>query len=102
MATGKEPRGSAGKGGMDWSSSVRPGVVPRSDASAKNEHDVPWPLLIAVLVLCLVLVIALPLMGVMYMEMNNSTNAALHEIRKMKELRLQILKERSTESKRND
>jgi hypothetical protein len=41
-----------------------------------------------------VLVIALPVMGIMYMDMNNATNAALNEIRKMKELRLKILKER--------
>lgn len=38
--------------------------------------------------------IALPVMGVMYMDMNNATNMALHEIRKMKELRLRILQER--------
>ena len=44
--------------------------------------------------MCLVLVIALPVMGIMYMDMNNATNAALNEIRKMKELRLKILKER--------
>jgi hypothetical protein len=47
-----------------------------------------------VVVMCLVLVIALPVMGIMYMDMNNATNAALNEIRKMKELRLKILKER--------
>jgi hypothetical protein len=44
-----------------------------------------------------VLVIALPVMGVMYMDMNNATNAALHEVRKMKELRLKILIERQGE-----
>lgn len=41
------------------------------------------------------LVIALPVMGVMYMDMNNATNAALHEVRKIKELRLRILQERA-------
>lgn len=94
MATGKEPRGSAGKGGMDWSAGVRPGVVQRPNDSPKGEPDVPWSLLVAVLALCLVLVLALPVMGVMYMDMNNATNAALAEIRKMKELRLRILQER--------
>jgi hypothetical protein len=44
-----------------------------------------------------VLVIALPVMGVMYMDMNNATNAALQEVRKMKELRLKILMERKGE-----
>jgi hypothetical protein len=41
-----------------------------------------------------VLVIALPVMGVMYMDMNNATNAAMEEIRKMRDLRSKILTER--------
>jgi len=36
-------------------------------------------------------VLALPVMGVMYMDMNNATNAAMEEIRKMRELRAKIL-----------
>jgi hypothetical protein len=32
-------------------------------------------------------------MGVMYMDMNNATNAALQEIKKMRELRAKILLE---------
>jgi hypothetical protein len=39
-------------------------------------------------------VIALPVMGVMYMDMNNATNAAMEEIRKMRDLRSKILLER--------
>jgi hypothetical protein len=38
-----------------------------------------------------VLVVALPVMGIMYMDMNNATIAANEEIRKMKELRLKLL-----------
>jgi hypothetical protein len=30
-------------------------------------------------------------MGIMYMDMNNATNAALYEIRKMRELRAKML-----------
>ena len=37
--------------------------------------------------------IALPVMGVMYMDMNNALYKALEETRKMKELRLKILRE---------
>lgn len=37
--------------------------------------------------------IALPVMGVMYMDMNNAMIRALEETRKMKELRLKILRE---------
>jgi hypothetical protein len=46
-----------------------------------------------VVVLCFVLVIALPVMGVMYMDMNNALYRAEHETRKMKELRLKVLRE---------
>ena len=41
--------------------------------------------------MCVVLIIALPVMGIMYMDMNNATNAAIEEVKKMKELRLKIL-----------
>ncbi len=44
-------------------------------------------------VLCFVLVIALPVMGVMFMDMNNALYKAAEETRKMKELRLKILLE---------
>jgi len=40
-----------------------------------------------------VLVIALPVMGVMYMDMNNALYRAAEETRKMKELRLKIIRE---------
>ena len=39
------------------------------------------------------LVIALPVMGIMYMDMNNAMHRAAEETRKMKELRIKILKE---------
>jgi len=38
-----------------------------------------------------VLVIALPVMGIMYMDMNNATNAAVYEIKKMRELRAKMI-----------
>jgi len=41
-----------------------------------------------------VLIIALPIMGVMYMDMNNATIAAMEEIKKMRDLRAKILLER--------
>ena len=39
------------------------------------------------------LVIALPVMGVMYMDMNNAMHKAREETRKMRELRAKILLE---------
>jgi len=38
-------------------------------------------------------VIALPVMGVMYMDMNNALYKAADETRKMKELRIKIIRE---------
>ena len=78
---------------MGWSNPFRRSVVRRSVDPNPNESDVPWVLLIAVVVLCFVLVIALPVMGVMYMDMNNAMYRAQEETRKMKELRLKVLRE---------
>jgi len=78
---------------MGWSNPFRRNVVRRSTTNASNEPDVPWTLLVAVVVLCFVLVIALPVMGMMYMDMNNAMHRAAEETRKMKELRLKILLE---------
>jgi len=38
-------------------------------------------------------VLALPVMGVMYMDMNNATIKAMEEVKKMRELRAKILTE---------
>jgi hypothetical protein len=78
---------------MGWSNPFRRGVVRRRSTPSSDEPDVPWALLVAVLVLCFVLVIALPVMGVMYMDMNNAMYRAAEETRKMKELRIKIIKE---------
>ncbi len=50
--------------------------------------------MVCLLVMALVFVIALPIVGITLMDANNATNAALTEVRRMRELRLQILKER--------
>ena len=78
---------------MGWSNPFRRNVVRRSVSSSSDEPDVPWALLVAVVVLCFVLVIALPVMGVMYMDMNNAMYRAAEETRKMKELRIKIIRE---------
>jgi hypothetical protein len=44
-------------------------------------------------------VIALPIMGIMYMDMNNATVKAMEEIKKMRELRAKILMEIQEEQK---
>jgi len=69
-------------------------MASRRTDSDSDESNVPWVLVIALLVMGLVLVIMVPLMGVMYLDMQNATNKAIIETRKIKELRLQILLER--------
>ena len=93
MATGKGKEKGKGTTDFSFSSSVRPSVVPMGNDPDKNEPHIPWALLVAVLVLCLVLVVALPIMGIMYMDMNNATTAAMQEIKKMRELRAKIILE---------
>ncbi len=78
---------------MGWSNLFRRNVVRRPVSTDSDESHVPWSLLVAVVVLCFVLVIALPVMGVMYMDMNNAMYRAAEETRKMKDLRLKVLRE---------
>jgi len=93
MATGKYKKKDQGAVSNNRSGGVHNIMVPMADDNDKNERDVPWSLLIAVIALCFVLVIALPVMGIMYMDMNNATVAAMQEVKKMRELRAKILME---------
>jgi len=93
MATGKYKKKDRGADDINRSGSFHSTVVHMGNDSDKDEPHIPWSLLITVLVLCLVLVITLPVMGLMYMDMNNATNAALQEVKKMRELRAKILLE---------
>lgn len=45
--------------------------------------------------MALTFVILIPLLGIMYMDMNNAMNAAVYEAKKMRELRKQIINERT-------
>ena len=93
MATGKYKKKDKGTANVNSRGTVHNIVVPMANDSDKDEPHIPWSLLIAVLVLCLVLVIALPIMGIMYMDMNNATAKAMEEVKKMRELRAKILLE---------
>ena len=93
MASGKNKKEGQGTTDIRFRSSVRDSVVHMGDDNDKDEPHIPWSLLVAVLVLCLVLVVALPIMGIMYMDMNNATARAMEETRKMRELRAKILLE---------
>lgn len=93
MAKGKDKKADSKSTDFSFRSFIRNDVVPMADDTPPNEPHIPWSLLITVLILCIVLVIVLPVMGVAYMDMNNATIMATEEIRKMKELRIKILTE---------
>jgi hypothetical protein len=91
MATGKYKKKAQGTTNVSDRGSVHNVLVSMGNDTDKNESHVPWSLLIAVVVLCFVLVIALPIMGIMYMDMNNATAKAMEEVKKMRELRAKII-----------
>ena len=93
MATGKYKKKDKGTANVNPRGAVHNVLVSMGNDTDKNESHVPWSLLIAVVVLCFVLVIALPIMGIMYMDMNNATAKAMEEVKKMRELRAKIMLE---------
>ena len=93
MATGKYKKKNRGADDVNRGGGVHNVVVSMGNDTDKDERDVPWSLLIAVVVLCFVLIIALPVMGIMYLDMNNATVAAMYEIKKMRELRAKMILE---------
>jgi len=93
MATSKSKKADSKSTDVNFRSVVRDPMVPKRNDSDKDEPHVPFTLLISLLVMCIVLIIALPVMGIMYMDMNNATNVAMEEIKKMRELRAKILLE---------
>jgi hypothetical protein len=93
MAASKNKKADRKSTDFNFRSSVRDSVVPMGDDSNKNEPHISWTVFFAVLVVCVVLVIILPALGVMYMDMNNATIRAMEETKKMRELRAKILLE---------
>lgn len=79
---------------MVWRNPFRRSVAPRRAASNSGQSDVSFAIVLCVLVMALTFVIVIPLMGIMYMDMNNAMNAAVYEAKKMRELRKQIINER--------
>jgi hypothetical protein len=91
MATSKNNKQSKGTGGVAWGDSVRSSVdVGRSNTN-KDESDVSITLVLCIAIMALTFVIAIPLLGMAYLDMHNATNIAIQEIKKMRLLRAQIL-----------
>lgn len=62
-----------------------------------KKHDyenVPWSLITVVLAVVLMFFIVMPILAFMYYDMYYATQAAVHEVRKMRELRKEIQIER--------
>ena len=57
-------------------------------------EDVPWSLIVVVLAVVLMFFIVMPILAFMYYDMYYATQAAVHEVRKMRELRKEIQIER--------
>ena len=91
MATSKNNKSSKGSGGVDWGNSVRPSVDVGRSNSDKNESDVSLTLVLCLAIMALTFVIAIPLLGMAYLDMHNATQAAIYEVKKMRELRAKIL-----------
>ena len=94
MATKASDKSAKSQNGVDWGSRIGAGMVRPTDDRSSHDNGTPWSLIAAVFVLCLVLIVIVPVMGLMYLEMNEASKAAIIETRKMKELRLEVLKER--------
>lgn len=86
---------------MVWRNPFRRGVAPRTVVPDKNESDVSIVVVLCVAIMALTFAVAIPVLGLMYMDMWNATNAAVHEIKRMKELRKQVIEERREQWQRS-
>ena len=93
MATQKGNRKPEGKGGLDWGSPPGRRLDDLPARPDQKQHDVPIPVFIALVVMCVVLIVALPALAVMWGEMRYATDLAIEEAKKLKELRTQIFKD---------
>ena len=97
MATQKKNSGNQSKSGMGFGSSVRSymgGGSNVADDKKRDDEDVPWSLIVVVLAVLLTFFIVMPILAFMYYDMYYATQAAVHEVRKMRELRKEIQIER--------
>jgi hypothetical protein len=60
----------------------------------RDTEDVPWSLIVVVLSVLLMFFIVMPVLAFMYYDMYFATQAAVSEVKKMRELRKEIQIER--------
>jgi ABC-type Fe3+ transport system permease subunit len=97
MATKAGGKSNQKPAGMDWGSRVRNSVGSGSNVAGnqkRDNEDVPWSLIATVMAVVLMFFIVMPILAFMYYDMYYATQAAVHEVRKMRELRREIQSER--------
>lgn len=60
----------------------------------RDDESVPWSLIVVVMAVLLMFFIVMPVLAFMYYDMVIATNAAVYEVKKMRELRKEIQIER--------
>jgi hypothetical protein len=65
-----------------------------ADDKKRDDEDVPWSLIVVVMAVLLMFFVIMPVLAFMYYDMYFATQAAVQEVKKMKELRREILEER--------
>lgn len=82
---------------MDFGSRFRSAVGSGTNVAndkKRDDEDIPWSLLITVMAVLLTFFIVMPILAFMYYDMYVATQAAVQEVRKMRELRREIQVER--------
>ena len=93
MASGKYKKKNRGADDVNSSGRIHNIVVPMGNDSDPNESHVSWAVFFAIIVVCLVLVVAIPALAIMYGDMSNATAMAMEETKKMRELRIKMMLE---------
>jgi len=97
MATQKKNSGGQGKSGVGIGNGIRNYMGGGSNVPDNKKHDdenVPWSLIVVVMAVLLMFFVIMPVLAFMYYDMYYATQAAVQEVKKMKELRREILEER--------
>lgn len=76
---------------MVWGNIFRRNVAPRRTVSSKGESDVSLIVVLCVAIMALTFVVVIPIMGVMYMDLNNARVAVEMEIKALRELRKKMI-----------
>ena len=97
MATQKKNAGTKSQSSVGFGSRLGNSLGSGSnvaDKQKRDDADIPWSLIVTLMAVVLTFFIVMPVLAFMYHDMYYATQAAIQEVRKMKELRRDILIER--------